>query len=101
MDLFTEIRGSGGRTSFDAVFSSPMPSQGPNEWDGGILRPQAAGPLVSQELLEPVKATPGLGEDVESSLVKAAANLSMYTWPSNNTTSHAPSSRDDLLGNLV
>ncbi|XP_064404665.1 phosphatidylinositol-binding clathrin assembly protein-like isoform X2 [Halichondria panicea] len=96
VDLFTEIRGSEGRTSFDAVFSSNplLPSQGSNEWDGGILRPQAAGPLASQELLEPVKSTPGLGEDVESSLAMAAANLSMYTWPSNNTASHAPSSHD-------
>lgn len=103
MDFFTEIRGESQnkRTSFDAVFSSPsQPTQSANDWGGGILQPQAVGPLASQGLLEPTKPTAGLSEDVDSSLAMAAANLSM--WPSNNATSFDPNTVNrDLWGNFV
>ena len=103
VDLFTEIRGkSDNKTNFDVVFSSPsQPNQsGGDNWGGGILQPQAVGPLASQELLQPTKPTTGLAEDVESSLAVAAANLSM--WPPNSANSHTQNTVNyDLWGNLV
>ncbi len=100
--MFTEIRGGGSdnKTSFDAVFSSSpsQRTQSAGDWGGGILQPQAVGPLAT--LLEPAKPTVGLAEDVDSSLAMAAANLSM--WPPNSATSHAPNNvNHDLWGNLV
>ena len=114
VDLFSEIRGSGssggggGGAGFGAVMSTPSQpptSQSSSQFmlGGDILQPQAAGPLASKELLEPAKPTPGLARDVDSSLAKAAANLSM----SFNTPRPSPYSQSnnsdlsDLWGNLV
>ena len=99
VDLFSEIRG----VNFDNVFGSSepqkqqQPQQGgpytssaspfggnqnpatggapPTMMGGGILTPQAVGPLASQLTTQPQRLT----KDVDSSLVRAAENLSMST----------------------
>ena len=95
VDLFSEIRG----VNFDNVFgsteqkqpsssvaspfanSTPQMSAAAPPLMGGILQPQAVGPLASQApQLQPQRLT----QDVESSLVRAAENLSMSTTTSNN-----------------
>lgn len=93
VDLFTEIRGSG--ANFDAVFGSSETSIPPTSQSitpmrfgiGDILQPEAAGPLASQPAKSP--ASPRLTNDVDSSLQKAAANLSMS--PSTSSISSASS----------
>lgn len=93
MDLFSEIRG----VNFDNVFGSSEPQQQqrqapafggnpalqqpagahPSLMGGGILTPQAVGPLASQSTVQPQPQR--LTKDVESSLARAAENLSMST----------------------
>ena len=95
VDLFSEIRG----VNFDNVFGSTNqqqqpPSSAPQVANsspqipanappmmGGILQPQAVGPLATQ----PTQPQPQrLTKDVESSLARAAENLSMSSSTSNN-----------------
>ena len=101
MDLFSEIRG----VNFDNVFGSteqqqqqqkPPFSSAPQmsataapPMMGGILQPQSVGPLASQ----PTKPQPQrLTKDVDSSLARAAENLSMSTSSSSNLfSSFSPS----------
>ena len=93
MDLFSEIRG----VNFDNVFGStaqPQPSaspfansspQGPSTAPplmGGILQPQAVGPMASSGTPPQPKR---LTKDVESSLARAAENLSMSSSSSSST----------------
>jgi hypothetical protein len=92
VDLFSEIRG----VNFDNVFGSSEPQQqqrapafggnpapqqqtgvAPSLMGGGILTPQAVGPLASQSTMQPQPKK--LTKDVDSSLVRAAENLSMST----------------------
>ena len=93
VDLFSEIRG----VNFDNVFgnsgqqqqqpsflfanSSPQHPTSVPPLMGGILQPQAVGPLATQQMQpQPQRLT----KDVESSLARAAENLSMSTSTSNN-----------------
>lgn len=99
MDLFSEIRG----VNFDNVFgsaggqpqassaaaaspfanSSPQKSTTAPPLMGGILQPQAVGPLASSMTPpQPQRLT----KDVDSSLARAAENLSMSSLSSNNST---------------
>lgn len=92
VDLFSEIRG----VNFDNVFGSSEPQQQqqappfggtpasqnpagvhPSMMGGSILTPQAVGPLASQSMTQPQPQR--LTKDVESSLARAAENLSMST----------------------
>ena len=93
VDLFSEIRG----VNFDNVFGSsepqqqrqqapafggnPVPQQSasvhPSLMGGDILMPQAVGPLASQSMMQPQPQR--LTKDVDSSLARAAENLSMST----------------------
>ena len=100
MDLFSEIRG----VNFDNVFGSSEPQQQqapafggnptpqnqagvhPSMMGGGILMPQAVGPLASQSMTQPQPQR--LTKDVDSSLARAAENLSM----SSSTTSSSNNS---------
>lgn len=91
VDLFSEIRG----VNFDNVFGSsepqqqrqqapafggnPVPQQSasvhPSLMGGDILMPQAVGPLASQSMMQPQPQR--LTKDVDSSLARAAENLSI------------------------
>ena len=92
VDLFSEIRG----VNFDNVFGKSEPQQQqqqqapsfgggnpatqqphPSLMGGGILTPQAVGPLASQSVMQPQPQR--LTKDVDSSLARAAENLSMST----------------------
>ena len=77
VDLFQEIRG--GQPDFDSVFGStsgqPKAPMG-NSSMGEILQPMALGPLAQQPTSKP--EAKGLTSDVESSLVRAAENLSEW-----------------------
>lgn len=94
MDLFSEIRG----VNFDNVFGSSEPQQQqqqqapafggnlapqnlagvhPSMMGGDILMPQSVGPLASQSTTQPQPQR--LTKDVDSSLARAAENLSMST----------------------
>lgn len=102
MDLFTEIRGGGGQPDFDAVFGGkPSPSSSSSRpaatsalrsGMGEMLVPVAASPLASST--DPaLSSSPGQGltSDVESSLVKAAENLSEASPPHDSSlSSHLP-----------
>ena len=98
VDLFSEIRG----VNFDNVFgsaggqpqtssaaaaspfanSSPQKSTTAPPLMGGILQPQAVGPLASSMTPpQPQRLT----KDVDSSLARAAENLSMSSLSSNST----------------
>ena len=106
MDLFSEIRG----VNFDTVFgsmgqqqqaspstslfanSSPQQLSGVAPMIGDILQPQAVGPLATHQMQpQPQRLT----KDVDSSLARAAENLSMSSSTSNNllfsSSSSAPS----------
>ena len=82
VDIFTEIRG--GQPDFDAVFggqhgqTQPKPLLAMGNGLGGMLEPMAVGAHAAQQTTFPPEAQPtGLsGIDVESSLTKAAENLS-------------------------
>lgn len=95
VDLFSEIRG----VNFDNVFGSmgqqqqaspssslfansyPQQATGGPPMIGDILLPQAVGPLASRQMqLQPQRLT----KDVDSSLARAAENLSMSSSTSNN-----------------
>ena len=87
MDIFTEIRG--GQPDFDAVFGQhgqpvsqtrPKPPLPIGNGLGGILEPTAVGAhAAKQSSLPPPPQPVGLGGiDVESSLTKAAENLSEF-----------------------
>lgn len=121
VDLFSEIRG----VNFDNVFgdtqqqqqpsssafanSSPQNPAGAPPMMGGILQPQAVGPLASESTLKPQPQR--LTKDVDSSLARAAENLSMSSsnssnffpssatspspWPSENAT------RAQVVGNVI
>ena len=95
VDLFSEIRL---QPDFDNVFGGQQQvsnsslvkpaSVGTGQFTmGGVLQPVAVGPLASKELVspQPVKLT----KDVDSSLERAAANLSMspITSPSLSASS--------------
>lgn len=100
MDLFSEIRG----VNFDNVFGKSEPQQQqqqapsfgggnpapqqphPSLMGGSILTPQAVGPLASQSVMQPQPQR--LTKDVDSSLARAAENLSMST----STTSSSSNS---------
>ena len=110
MDLFSEIRG----VNFDTVFgqqqqaspssslfanssplfanSSPQQLAGVPPMMGDILQPQAVGPLASHQMQQQPQR---LTKDIDSSLVRAAENLSMSSSASNNllflSSSSAPS----------
>ena len=77
MDLFQEIRG--GQPDFDSVFGQNQSSlQKPQPQLGGmgeILQPTAVSPLAAQQTTSQPEVK-GLTSDVESSLVRAAENLS-------------------------
>lgn len=86
VDIFTEIRG--GQPDFDAVFGQhgqpvsqtrPKPPLPIGNGLGGILEPTAVGAhAAKQSSLPPPPQPVGLGGiDVESSLTKAAENLTM------------------------
>ncbi len=89
MDLFSEIRGP----DFNSVFGSGS-TQKPSTTGGGgvslnhytmggdILTPQAVGPHATTEEQQP-RGSPqlvGLTSDVDSSLARAAANLSKFIY---------------------
>lgn len=102
MDLFSEIRG----VNFDNVFGSSEPQQrqqllqqqapafGGNStagvhsslMGGGILTPQAVGPLASQSMMQPQPQR--LTKDVDSSLARAAENLSTSALTTSSNTSN-------------
>ena len=88
MDLFTEIRG--GQPDFDAVFgqhAQPQPKPptavAMGNGLGGMLQPMAVGVHAAQQTtMSPQPLPVGLGTtDVESSLTKAAENLSKCLVP--------------------
>lgn len=100
VDLFSEIRG----VNFDNVFGSSEPQKQqqqqappfggnpapqnpagvyPSMMGGGILTPQAVGPLASQQMMQPQPQR--LTKDVDSSLARAAENLSMSTSTTSNS----------------
>ena len=78
VDLFQEIRG--GQPDFDSVFGSTSGHQRMpvgHSTMGEILLPTATGPLATQQTMSKPEAK-GLTSDVESSLVRAAENLSEW-----------------------
>ena len=93
MDLFQEIRG--GQPDFDSVFGQNQSSlQKPQPQLGGmgeILQPIAVSPLAAQQMTSQPEVK-GLTSDVESSLVRAAENLS--EWRASFCPLHTPYSFD-------
>ena len=87
MDLFTEIRGKP-QPDFDSVFgggssssvmgvqSGPLGATPLMGGGGGLLTPEAVGAHASLKQTPGGQVVSGLTSDVESSLVRAAENLS-------------------------